>query len=228
MYFEKVKIIIPVLNEEKSILNVIDSLPKKYQKDVIVVDNGSTDNTIKILKEKDVEFIREPKKGYGSACFAGIEYVRKKYPNTEIIVFLDGDYSDYPEEIENILQPIITEDYDMVIGARKNSNALTIQARFGNWLATKLIKIFYKHTFTDLGPFRAIKFKKLLELNMQDRDFGWTVEMQIKAVKHKLKVKEVPVSYRKRIGKSKISGTVKGTILAGYKILFTIYKLRMG
>ena len=225
MIFDKIKIIIPVLNEEKSILKVINSLPEKYRKNVIVVDNGSTDGTIELLKKNNIDFILENKKGYGSACFKGIEFLKKEYPDTEIVVFLDGDYSDYPEEIEDIVNPIIYEDYDFVIGVRKNKNALTIQQRFGNYLATKLIKIFYNYSYQDLGPFRAIKVKKLLELNMKDRDFGWTVEMQIKAVKNNLKIKEVPVSYRKRIGKSKISGTIKGTLLAGYKIIFVIFRL---
>ena len=224
MKFKNVKIIIPVLNEEKSILKVINALPYELQKNVIVVDNGSTDGTLKLLKENNVEFIKEPLKGYGRACMAGINYVKEKYPQTEIIAFLDGDYSDYPEEIEFLLEPIIKDNYDFVIGARKDKEFLTPQARFGNWLAVKLIKLFYNFEYSDLGPFRAIKFKKLLELNMKDRDFGWTVEMQIKAVKKGLKIKEVPVSYRKRIGKSKISGTIKGTILAGYKILFTIFR----
>ncbi len=225
MIFDKIKIIIPVLNEEKSILKVINSLPEKYRENVIVVDNGSTDGTIELLKKNNIDFILENKKGYGSACFKGIEFLKKEYPDTEIVVFLDGDYSDYPEEIEDIVNPIIYEDYDFVIGVRKNKNALTIQQRFGNYLATKLIKIFYNYSYQDLGPFRAIKVKKLLELNMKDRDFGWTVEMQIKAVKNNLKIKEVPVSYRKRIGKSKISGTIKGTLLAGYKIIFVIFRL---
>ncbi len=223
MIFEKVKIIIPVLNEEKSILKVINDLPEKYKKNVIVVDNGSTDNTVKILNKNNIMVINEPKRGYGQACLTGIKYIDKNFSDTDIVVFLDGDYSDYPEEIELILSPIINEDYDLVIGARKDKNALTPQARFGNWLATNLIKFFYNFSFSDLGPFRAIKFKKLLELGMSDKDFGWTVEMQIKAVKNKLKIKEVPISYRKRIGKSKISGTIRGTILAGYKILFTIF-----
>ncbi len=227
MLSKKIKIIIPVLNEEKSILKVIKSLPQKFQKDVIVVDNGSTDNTIEILVKNNIEYVKENRKGYGSACFSGIQYINEKYPDTEIIVFLDGDYSDYPEEIDKILNPLINEKYDLVIGVRQNKYALTPQARFGNWLAIKLIKILYKYKFSDLGPFRAIKLKKLIELNMKDRSFGWTVEMQIKAITHKLKIKEVPVSYRKRIGKSKISGTIKGTILAGYKILSTIFKLKI-
>ena len=225
MIFDKIKTIIPVLNEEKSILKVINSLPEKYRKNVIVVDNGSTDGTIELLKKNNIDFILENKKGYGSACFKGIEFLKERYPDTEIVVFLDGDYSDYPEEIEDIVNPIIYEDYDFVIGVRKNKDALTIQQRFGNYLATKLIKIFYNYSYQDLGPFRAIKFRKLLELNMKDRDFGWTVEMQIKVVKNNLKIKEVPVSYRKRIGQSKISGTIKGTLLAGYKIIFVIFKL---
>ncbi len=227
MDFEKIKIIIPVLNEEKSILKVINDIPDKLRDNVIVVDNGSTDSTVKILRKNHINVIIEPKKGYGQACLTGIDYVKKNYPDTEILVFLDGDYSDYPEEINLLLNPIINENYDLVIGARKDKYAIPIQARFGNWLATKLIKILYKYQYSDLGPFRAIKFQKLLNLKMSDRNFGWTVEMQIKAIKNNLKIKEVPVSYRKRIGKSKISGTIKGTFLAGFKIIFTILKLKI-
>ena len=221
----KLKIIIPVLNEEDSILKVLKSIPEEFIENIIVVDNGSSDNTCNLVKGQNVELLQENKKGYGSACFKGVEYIKKSYPDTEIVVFLDGDYSDYPEEIVKIINPIMNEGYDLVIGARQNKKALTLQQRFGNWLATKLIKIFYNYSFEDLGPFRAIKFKKLLKLEMKDRDFGWTVEMQVKAVKNNLKIKEVPVSYRKRIGKSKISGTFKGTILAGYKIIYVIFRL---
>ena len=220
-----ISIIIPVLNEEKSILKVINDIPSEFKRSIIVVDNGSSDNTCNLVKRENITLLQENKKGYGSACFKGIEYLKENYPDTEIVIFLDGDYSDYPEEIIKIINPIINEGYDIVIGARQNKKALTLQQRFGNWLATKLIKIFYHHSFEDLGPFRAIKFEKLLELEMQDRDFGWTVEMQVKAVKNNLKIKEVPVSYRKRIGKSKISGTFRGTILAGYKIIFVIFRL---
>ncbi len=149
-------------------------------------------------------------------------------PVPDIVVFIDADYSDLPEEMPLLLQPIINNGMDMVIGSRalgkKEKGSMTVQQVFGNWLATRLLKIIYRIRYTDLGPFRAIRYDKLLEINMQDTTYGWTVEMQLKAAKLKMKIIEVPVSYRKRIGHSKISGTVKGTVLAGYKIITTIFK----
>jgi hypothetical protein len=169
--------------------------------------------------------------GYGNACLKGIEYLKEK-PKSEqpdIVVFIDGDYSDYPQEMHGLVDPILENDIDLVIGSRAlgnlESGSMTPQQIFGNWLATNLIRLFYDYHFTDLGPFRAIKWSKLLELEMVDRDFGWTVEMQVKAAKMKFKCEEVPVNYRKRIGVSKVSGTIRGTILAGHKILWTIFKL---
>ncbi|HNP08013.1 MAG TPA: glycosyltransferase family 2 protein, partial [Cyclobacteriaceae bacterium] len=164
--------------------------------------------------------------GYGRACLKGIDYLKNSPP--DIVVFLDADYSDYPEDMVDLLNPIMNSDVDLVIGSRalgqREQNAMTPQQIFGNWLATRLIFMFYNVKFTDLGPFRAIRYNSLMALEMQDKTFGWTVEMQVKAAKMKLNCIEVPVRYKKRIGFSKISGTVKGTILAGYKILFTIFK----
>jgi len=172
--------------------------------------------------------VDEPLQGYGNACLKGMTYVAEMDTKPDIIVFIDADYSDYPEEIEKLIKPILQEDYDMVIGSRvlgnREKGSMTPQQIFGNWLATSLLKLFYKVSYTDLGPFRAIKYVKLLELRMIDKTYGWTVEMQLKAAKHKLKITEVPVTYRVRIGHSKISGTVKGTVLAGYKIITTIFK----
>ena len=168
-------------------------------------------------------------KGYGAACLKGISYVADKN-DADIVVFLDGDYSDHPEELVDVVAPIINEGYDMVIGSRelgeREKGAMMPQQIFGNWLATTLIRLIYNYTFTDLGPFRAIRWDRLVEIDMKDRDFGWTVEMQVKAAKKKLKCTEVSVNYRKRIGVSKVTGTIKGTVMAGYKILWTIFKLR--
>ena len=222
-----VDIIIPALNEEKSIRKVIEAIPKCYRQ-VVVCNNGSTDNTENISLLAGAKVVNEPTKGYGIACKKGLSYIAQNTKKPNIIVFLDADYSDYPEEIELLLNPIILEGMDMVIGNRLTKNRLkgsmTPPQVFGNWLSTKLIKLFWGYNFTDLGPFRAIRYDKLLSLNMQDDNFGWTVEMQIKAAKLKLNCCEVAVSYRPRIGVSKVSGTIKGTILAGYKILWVIFK----
>jgi len=221
-----ITVIIPAFNEEKSIGKVIDAIPKDLVKHVIVVSNTSTDNTIEVAKSAGAIVLEESRKGYGWACLLGIE--KSKELNTDIIVFLDGDFSDYPEEIPNVLAPILENDIDMVIGSRvlgkREKGSLTPQQIFGNWLATKLIRLFYRAKFTDLGPFRAIKAKELDKLGMADKTYGWTIEMQIKAVKKGLKFTEVPVNYKKRIGISKVSGTVKGTILAGIKIISAVFK----
>lgn len=220
-------VIIPAFNEESSIGNVVRDIPELV-KEIIVVNNASTDNTVNVAREAGATVLTENEKGYGAACLKGISYVADK-ADANIVVFLDGDYSDYPEQMTELIQPIIDEDYDMVIGSRalgeRGSGSMMPQQIFGNWLATTLIKLLYGYTFTDLGPFRAIKWDKLQEINMQDRNFGWTVEMQVKAAKLKFKCTEIPVDYRKRIGVSKVTGTIKGTFMAGYKILWTIFKL---
>lgn len=222
------RVIIPALNEEKSIGRVLNDIDRKIVSEVIVVDNGSTDHTAEAALEAGATVLTENEKGYGAACLNGIDYVRKNAPETDIIIFLDADYSDFPSEIEKVIAPIIHKQMDMVIGSRvlgkAEKGSLTPVQRFGNWLSCKLIRLFYAEQFTDLGPFRAIRFNKLLALNMQDRNYGWTVEMQVKAAKLKINSCEVPVSYRKRIGTSKVSGTIKGSILAGNKILYTIFK----
>jgi hypothetical protein len=172
--------------------------------------------------------LSEPIRGYGRACLTGIEYLKRSAQPPDIVVFLDADHSDYPEEIGKLINPILTEGVDLVIGSRSLGNrekgSMTTQQVFGNWLATRMLRLFYNARFTDLGPFRAIKFKSLLALDMQDKTYGWTVEMQLKATQKKMRWTEVPVRYRKRIGFSKISGTVKGTVMAGYKIITTIFK----
>lgn len=224
-----VDVIIPAYNEGLSIGKVIKAIPKDLVRDIIVCNNNSTDDTASRAIEAGAIVVDQPIRGYGNACLAGMKYISDRPVSThpEIVVFMDGDYSDYPEEMSILLKPIF-EGKDMVIGSRVLGNpekgALTIPQQFGNGLATHLIKVLFGHAFTDLGPFRAIRWQKLLELGMQDKTYGWTVEMQVKAVKKKLQCAEVPVSYRKRIGTSKVSGTVKGTILAGYKILWTIFK----
>lgn len=226
-----IDVIIPAFNEEKAIHLVINEIPKDIVREIIVCNNGSTDNTKKVALEAGATVVDQPLEGYGNACLAGISHINLKSitEQPDIVVFMDGDHSDYPEEMKAIIAPIITKDVDLVIGSRAlghlEKGAMQPQQIFGNWLATSLIKLFYQYQFTDLGPFRAIKWKKLLALKMVDKTYGWTVEMQVKAAKHKLKTVEVPVNYRQRIGTSKVSGTIKGTILAGHKILWTIFKL---
>lgn len=222
-----VYVIIPAFNESKSIGKVVSDIPELVT-EIIVIDNNSTDNTSIIAKENGATVLLETKKGYGNSCLKGIEYLRSKASPFDIIVFLDGDYSDYPKELIPLIEPILNSDVVMVIGSRVLGNrqpgSMLFQQIAGNWLATRLILLFFKAKFTDLGPFRAITWAALQEINMQDKTFGWTVEMQVKAAKLKMKFIEIPVSYRKRIGISKVSGTVKGTFLAGYKILLTIFK----
>jgi len=223
-----VKIIIPAYNEEHAIGQVIDEIPGYLVSEIIVVNNASTDNTEQVAASAGATVLREAVPGYGRACLKGMEYLRLSENKPDIVVFLDGDHSDYPEEIEQVIKPILDQQADLVIGSRalgnKEKGSMTPQQIFGNWLATRLLKLLYGVKFTDLGPFRAITYSKLVALDMQDKTYGWTVEMQLKAARNGLRCVEVPVRYRKRIGFSKISGTVKGTVMAGYKILYTIFK----
>ena len=220
----RISVIIPVFNEQDAIEKVIGDIPSHLPTEIIVVDNGSTDQTAKLAAAMGARIVRENRRGYGSACLAGIAATN----DPDIVVFLDGDYSDHPNEMPDLIAPILENRADLVIGSRVLGNsepgALMIQARFGNRLATSLIKILFGVSYTDLGPFRAIRYRALMDLNMRDKTFGWTVEMQVKAAKQALKIQEVPVSYRKRIGVSKITGTIEGTLKAGWKILFTIFK----
>lgn len=223
-----IKVIIPAFNEQNAVGQVIDEIPMDIIDEVIVVDNGSTDNTQEIAREKGATALYQPKRGYGWACLKGIDYIANQLEKPDIVVFLDGDRSDYPAEMRKLIAPIIENNVDFVVGSRalgqKEAGSMTPQQIFGNWLATSLIQLFHNTTYTDLGPFRAIRYKSLMRIGMTDKTYGWTVEMQIKAAQHKLRIEEVPVNYRRRIGVSKVSGTVKGTIMAGYKIIWTIFK----
>ncbi|MBX0332511.1 glycosyltransferase family 2 protein [Pontibacter sp. HSC-14F20] len=227
----RISVIIPAYNEEKSIAHVIKDIPAKLVQEVIVVNNNSSDNTSEAARAAGATVLHEPRPGYGNACLKGIAYAAAKpaQEQPDIIVFLDGDYSDYPGELPQVVQPILDGKADLVIGSRvlgqREAGSLMPQQIFGNWLATTLLRWLYGVRYTDLGPFRAIRFSTLQQLGMRDRNYGWTVEMQARAAKQKIRYAEVPVNYRKRIGVSKVSGTVKGSVLAGYKILLTIFKL---
>ncbi|WP_298898300.1 glycosyltransferase family 2 protein [uncultured Psychroserpens sp.] len=225
----KIKVIIPAYNEADSIAHVIKDIPDIVN-EVIVVSNNSNDDTEINAKNAGATVLTEQNRGYGYACLKGMYYIasQPEPEHPDILVFLDGDYSDYPEELTKIVAPIIDNNIDFVIGARVKSlrekGSMTGPQIFGNWLATTLMTLFFRAKFSDLGPFRAIKYEKLLQLKMEDKTYGWTVEMQLKALRQKLSYTEVPVNYRNRIGVSKVSGTVKGAIFAGVKILGWIFK----
>ena len=222
-----IKVIIPAYNEEKAIGNVISEIPS-FVSEIIVISNNSTDNTVAVAQKAGATVLTENKMGYGYACLKGLDYISKQVIKPEIVVFLDGDYSDYPEELIKLTTPIIENNIDFVIGARvrklREKYSMTTQQIFGNWLATSLMKLFFNATYTDLGPFRAIKYSKLVALKMEDKTYGWTVEMQLKVLKQNMTYLEIPVRYKNRIGISKVSGTVKGTIMAGVKIIGWIFK----
>lgn len=223
-----IDVIIPAYNEAQSIGRVIDDIPAEWVRHIVVCDNNSSDRTGEVAERHGAVVVHAPHKGYGNACLTGMKYLKELKQSPDILVFIDGDYSDHPEQLPDVVKPIIDRDVDMVIGSRslghRQPGAMEVHQRFGNWLATHLIRIFYDEYFTDLGPFRAIKWEKLMELNMVDTNFGWTVEMQVKAAKYGLKTTEVAVDYRPRIGTSKVSGTIKGSVLAGQKIIWTIFK----
>lgn len=219
-----VAVIIPALNEEQAIGQVLAEVPPGAAADVIVVDNGSTDNTAAVARSAGARVVNEARRGYGSACLRGMAELR----SPDAVVFLDGDHSDHPAELPSLVEPLAADRADLVIGSRtlgeRERGALTPQQIWGNRLACFLLRLIYRYRFTDLGPFRAIRYQSLLDLGMSDPDYGWTIEMQIKALKRGLRIEEVPVSYRRRVGESKISGTLRGTVLAGYKILTTIFR----
>ena len=222
-----IDVIIPAYNEEKSIPKVIAEIPDLIRH-IVVANNNSTDRTGEVAKGAGAEVVFEPQKGYGKACLTAMDWIKSQEIQPDIVVFLDGDYSDYPEEMMDVIRPILDKEADMVIGSRalgqRESGSMTLPQVFGNWLATTMMRYMQGAKFSDLGPFRAISWPKLLALKMQDQNFGWTIEMQLKAHKAGLRYTEVPINYRKRIGVSKVSGTVKGVFGAGYKIIFTIFK----
>ncbi|MGV6862730.1 MAG: glycosyltransferase family 2 protein [Putridiphycobacter sp.] len=226
----KIFVVIPAHNEEQSIGKVIQDIPKELVSEIVVCSNNSSDQTVNVAKANGATVLEESKKGYGWACMKGINYAAKSENRPDLIVFMDGDYSDYPQEMTKVIAPIVDGHADIVIGSRargqKESGSMTFPQRFGNWLSTRLMRLFYGVTYSDLGPFRAIKLDELLALNMAEMTFGWTIEMQIKAAKHKLKYAEVPVNYKVRIGESKVSGTLKGAVMAGIKILWCIVKYK--
>ncbi len=223
--------VIPALNEEASLPRVLADLPWPLLRRVVVADNGSRDRTAEVARAGGAEVVPAPRPGYGSACLAALAHLRSTGPPA-IVVFLDADYSDHPDELPELVAPLLASEAELVIGSRilgrRERGALLPQARMGNWVACKLMRLLYGHTYTDLGPFRAALWPALEELGMRDPDFGWTAEMQVKALRHRLRVVEVPVSYRRRVGVSKITGTLGGTVRAGYKILTTVFRYSWG
>ncbi|MBM3264852.1 MAG: glycosyltransferase family 2 protein [candidate division Zixibacteria bacterium] len=220
-----ITVIIPVLNEEDSIGRVLRDIPVGCVARMIVVDNGSTDRTAEVATAEGALVVREPQRGYGAACLRGIEEAKRFSP--DVIVFLDGDYSDHPEEMPSLVRPILEDGVDMVIGSRilgeREPGALPFQSMIGNLMVPRIIRLLYGAHYTDLGPFRAIRFDRLMALQMEDRNFGWTVEMQIKAARQGYRTVDVPVRYRRRVGVSKITGTFSGAVRAGFKILWVTF-----
>jgi len=222
-----IDVVIPALNEEASLPLVLADLPRPPVRRVVVADNGSSDGTARVAREGGAVVVPATRRGYGSACLAGLAWLRANDP-PEIVAFVDADYSDHPDELPLLVAPLLAGTADLVIGSRvlgeHEPGALLPQARAGNLVACLLIRLLYGHRYTDLGPFRAARWEALERLGMSDPDFGWTAEMQVKALRHGLRVAEVPVRYRRRVGVSKITGTVKGTLLAGYKILWMVLR----
>jgi glycosyltransferase involved in cell wall biosynthesis len=229
-----VMVIIPAWNEEGSIGRVIDELPRSWCRQIIVADNNSTDYTAQIARKFGATVVAARRQGYGSACLAGLSYIENlpAAQQPQVVAFIDADYSDHPEQLGLLVEPILRGEADLVIGSRmlkrQPRGAMLPQAIFGNTLACSLMRIFFAQKYTDLGPFRAVAWDKLRQLRMADTDFGWTVEMQIKAARHRLRIREVAVDYRPRIGYSKITGTISGTVRAGYKIIWTIFRYGLG
>ncbi|MCP3959602.1 MAG: glycosyltransferase family 2 protein [bacterium] len=226
-----IDVVIPAFNEEESLPQVLAALPRPPVRRILVANNNSTDGTARVAEEGGALVVLAEVPGYGSACLAGLDHLRRNDP-PDIVVFIDGDFSDHPEELTRVVRPILENRADLVIGSRilgqREPGALLPQARAGNVVACTLIRMLYRHRYTDLGPFRAVRWAAFEQLGMRDPNFGWTAEMQVKALRHGLRVTEVPVSYRRRIGVSKITGTLKGTVLAGYKILWTVFRYSWG
>ena len=228
---QQTAVIIPAYNEAQNIGLVLQALPREQLLGIVVVDNNSQDDTAAQAQAQGAIVLTEKRQGYGHACLKGIDYWAKQNPQPQYLVFLDGDFSDYPEEIEQLVQTLDQNQLDLVIGSRtllqQPKKALQPVQRFGNWLATRLLKYWFKVHYSDLGPFRALRFSSLLALDMQDKTYGWTIEMQAKAALAQYRYAEVPLRYRPRaFGQSKVSGTIKGSVLAGYKILSTLFYLR--
>ncbi len=225
-----IDVIIPAYNEAEAVGLVIRDIPKHLVRAIVVANNASTDATRAAAERAGATVVDQPVRGYGNACSKAMEQVATHSPAPDIVVFLDADHSDHAEQLPELIAPILHGEADLVIGSRalglKERGSMTPQQIFGNWLATRMIRWMYGVRFTDLGPFRAVRYEALLAIGMRDRTFGWTVEMQVKAAKLGLRCTEVPVDYRKRIGVSKVSGTVYGTVMAGYKIITTIFKYR--
>lgn len=223
-----IDVVIPAYNEEKSLPLVLAEIPRHLIREVIVVDNNSKDQTAEVASQNNSKVILATQQGYGSACLKAIEYISQKEVSPDVVVFLDADYSDYPQDMEKIVCEIEQKNADLVVGVRvkelRENGAMMPQQIFGNKLASLLIRWIYKKKIGDLGPFRAIRWKALQKIEMKDTTYGWTVEMQIKIIRNKLNYAEVPVRYKKRIGVSKISGTLSGSVKAGYKIIATIFK----
>jgi glycosyltransferase involved in cell wall biosynthesis len=218
-----VDVIIPALDEEEALPLVIAEIPRPFVRRVVVADNGSRDRTAEVARAAGAEVVREPRRGYGAACLRAIAHLTADPPET--VVFLDGDRSDHPSELPELVRPIERGEADLVVGSRTRRAArgsLTPQQRVGNAIACAALRWLYGAHYTDLGPFRAIRWRALAALEMCDRDYGWTVEMQIKAARRSLRHAEIPVSYRRRIGVSKVSGTIRGTLGASRKILWTL------
>lgn len=222
-----IDVLIPAFNEENAVGKVVAHIPA-IVRNIIVVNNNSNDATRSVAEDAGAIVLDEPVMGYGRACLTGMSFLNRLPQPPDIVVFLDADYSDFPEQLLDLIEPILSDNRDMVIGSRaigtKEKGSMTLPQVFGNWLATTLMSWIFKTSYTDLGPFRAIRWTALMSLGMKDKNYGWTIEMQIKAAKIGLRTTEVPVDYRKRIGISKVSGTVKGVFGAGYKILWTIWK----
>lgn len=226
-----IDVVIPAYNEEESIGLVLADIPAGLVRRVVVADNNSRDATATRAREAGAEVVPAPVQGYGSACLAGLDHLRRTGP-PEVVVFLDADYSDHADEMPRLVEPIARDEADLVIGSRALGNAepgaLLPQARWGNRFACLLVRLLYGHRYTDLGPFRAITWRALESLGMRDPNFGWTAEMQVKALRRGLRVVEAPVSYRRRTGVSKITGTVSGTVRAGWKIVITVFRYSRG
>jgi glycosyltransferase involved in cell wall biosynthesis len=223
-----IDVIIPAYNEQNGIAMVLADLANEPVRNLVVVDNGSTDRTAEVAASMGAVVVHQPERGYGAACLAGMTYLEGLEVSPDVVVFMDGDHADHAEQLRALVIPIVDGEVDFVLASRARGatepGAITPQQVFGNWLATRLMRWLFRAEYTDLGPFRAIRYASLKRLGMTDRNYGWTIEMQIKAAKLGLKHKEIDALYRRRVGVSKVSGTLKGSFMAGYKILATLVR----